>query len=179
MRRVGAKWAGFSLLEALFMLVLLAFLSGGVFTLLFSREFGATLSGDECGAAADVQQVLRDIGTDFAGASTFQAPTYSGGARVSLASGQVIEYYQNGSDLKRLVTSPQSATTTAATRLVSGTGFSLIYFDSAMNAITSPMTSTLYAQAAAVQVTVTISLPHAAFRNVTRSSLVVLRNRTS
>jgi Tfp pilus assembly protein PilW len=176
-RRFGRP--GTSLLELLFSVAILSIVSGGVFTLFYSNNYASTLSGDQCVAMNDVQTALRSITADLCPASGFTTPTNTGGLRVTYASGSDVEYYQSGTTLYRLVASTGSPTSSAATGLVSSTGFSLSYLNSSMTAIAGPMDSTKYGQAVAVDITVTINLGHSAFGQVSRTTRVMLRNKTS
>jgi prepilin-type N-terminal cleavage/methylation domain-containing protein len=178
--RLGAAGRpGVTLLELLFALVLLSVVSGGVFTLFYSNTYGSIISGDQSVAMYNVQTALRTITADLCSGSGFSTPTNTGGLRVTYASGSDVEYYQSGTTLYRLVASTGNPTSSAATGLVSGTGFSLTYLDNSMTAIAGPMDATKYGQAVAVDVTVTINLGHSAFGQVSRTTRVMLRNKTS
>ena len=104
---------------------------------------------------------------------------HAGGVRVTFTSGSPVEYYQDGTTLKRLVASTGNPTSTVVAGLAVGTGLSLTYYDSALNSIAGPMDSTKYGQACVVAVTLTLSLSHASFGQVSRATRVVLRNKVS
>ena len=169
----------FSLIEALYCVLILSIVSGGVFTLFYSNNFGAVLSGDQSSAMAYAQTALRSAAVDFRTGSAFAAPANPGGVRATFPSGSPIEYYQSGTTLYKLVAAGTPTTTTVVSGLAAGTGLSLQYYDNSMNAIAGPMTPTTYAQAAAVDIKVIINLAHPSFGNVTRTTRVVLRNKTS
>jgi hypothetical protein len=168
-----------SLIEMLFSVTLLTIVSGGVFTLFYSNNYGATLSGDQSVAMTDAQTALRSVTTDLCPATAFATPDHTGGLRATYASGPAVEYYLNGTTLMRMVASTGNPTTTVLTGVVSGTGLSLTYYDSSMNAIAGPMDSTKYGQAVAVNVTILTNLAHSAFGQVRRTTRVVLRNKVS
>jgi prepilin-type N-terminal cleavage/methylation domain-containing protein len=170
---------GFTLTEALFAVALLAVVSGGVCTMFCSNNYGATLSGDQSVAMTDTQTALRSVTTDLCPATAFATPDHTGGLRVTYASGPAVEYYLDGTTLKRMVASTGNPTTTVITGLVSSTGLSLTYYDSSMSAIAGTMDSTKYGQAVAVNVTVQTNLAHSAFGQVSRTTRVVLRNKVS
>jgi type II secretory pathway component PulJ len=170
---------GFSAIEALMAVLVLSVLSVGVFNLFYSNNYGADLSGDQSQAMADVQKALRAVAVDLRSGSAFASPTNTGGVRATFSSGSPIEYYQSGSTLYCLTDGSTPATTTVVTGLASGSGLSLTYYDSSMNAIAGPMDSTKYGQAVAVDVAVRITLTHSAFGQVTRTTRVVLRNKVS
>jgi prepilin-type N-terminal cleavage/methylation domain-containing protein len=170
---------GFSLIEMLFAMVLLAVVCGGVSTLFFSNTFGADLSGDQSTAMANSQTALRGIAIDSRPGSAFAAPTNTGGVRVTFSSGSPVEYYQSGTTLYKLVASGTPTTTTVVTGLTSGTGLSVTYYDTSMSAIAGPMDATKYGQAAVADVTVRITLAHSTLGQVTRTTRVVLRNKVS
>ena len=65
------------------------------------------------------------------------------------------------------------------TQFSAGSGLSLTYYDSSMNAIAGPMTTTKYTQAAVVDVAIRITLSHSVFGTVSRTTRVVLRNMVS
>jgi type II secretory pathway pseudopilin PulG len=176
-RRSGR--AGLTFIEMLFSVALLSIVSGGVFTLFYSNNYSATLSGDRSVAMTDTQTALRDVATDLCPATAFAAPDHTGGLRVTYASGPAVEYYLNGTTLMRMVASTGNPTTTVLTGVASGTGFSLTYYDSSMNAIAGPMDSNKYGQAVAVNVTILTNLAHSAFGQVKRTARVVLRNKVS
>jgi type II secretory pathway pseudopilin PulG len=170
---------GFSAIEALMAVLVLSVLSVGVFNLFYSNNYGADLTGDQSLAMADCQTALRSIAVALRSGAAFATPTHSGGARVTFSSGSPVEYYQSGTTLYCLTDSATPTTTSVVTDLVSGSGLSLTYYDSSMNAIVGPMTSTKYATAAVVDVAVSVSLSHSAFGTVSRTTRVVLRNRVS
>jgi Tfp pilus assembly protein PilX len=170
---------GFSAIEALMAVLVLSLLSVGVFNLFYSNNYGADLSGDQSLAMADAQTALRSIAVALRSGSAFASPTNSGGVRVTFSSGSPVEYYQSGTTLYCLTDGSTPTTTSVVTDLVSGTGLSLTYYDSSMNTISGPMTSTKYAQAAVVDVAVSINLSHSCFGTLTRTTRVVLRNRVS
>jgi prepilin-type N-terminal cleavage/methylation domain-containing protein len=176
MRRLRA---GFSFIEMLFAMVILAVVCGGVSTLFFSNTFGADLSGDQSTAMGDAQTALRSMAIDSRPGSAFAAPTNTGGVRVTFSSGSPIEYYQSGTTLDKLVDGTTPTTTTVVTDLASGTGLSVTYYDSSMNAIAGPMDATKYGQAAVADVTVRITLAHSTLGQLTRTTRVVLRNKVS
>ena len=170
---------GFSLIEALFAVVILAVVSSGVLTLFCSNECGAILNGDQSTAMSDTQTALRSMASDMQSATGFAAPDHAGGVRVTFTSGSPVEYYQDGTTLKRLVASTGNPTSTVVAGLAVGTRLSLTYYDSALNSIAGPMDSTKYGQACVVDVTFTLSLSHASFGQVSRATRVVLRNKVS
>lgn len=164
---------GFTLFEALFSVIILAVVCGGVFTLFYSNLFGADLSGDKSTAMVDAQTALRDMALDLRPGVAFATPTHTGGVRVTFTSGSPIEYYTSGTTLYRLVDGSTPATTSIVTDLASGTGLTLTYYNSSMT-VTTDMT-----KAAVVDVAVTVGLSHAGFGTVTRTTRVVLRNMVS
>jgi type II secretory pathway pseudopilin PulG len=167
---------GFSAIEALMTVLVLGVVCTGVTSLFYSNLFGADLSGDASTAMADAQTALRSIAIDFRSGSAFASPTNTGGVRVTFSSGSPVEYYQSGTTLYRLVAGTTPTTTTVVTDLSSGSGLSLTYYNSSMNALTGSIT---YSQVAVVDVTVTVALAHSSFGSVTRTTRVVLRNRVS
>lgn len=167
---------GFSLIEIVTSLAILTAVSGGVCALFCSSDFGAAVNGDESAAMADAETALRGMAADLRGGSALAAPANEGGVRVSFADGSAIEYYQTGTTLQRVAGSGSPATR-IVTDLAAGTGLTLTYYDSGMNVLAGSMDSSRYAQAAVVDVTVTIPLAHAALGQVTRTTRVVLRNR--
>lgn len=178
MSRARRRRPGFTLTEMLFSVLLMAIVSGGVFSLFHANQFGAILSGDQSVAMSDTQSALRSITADLCPASGFATPDHTGGLRVTYASGTAVEYYLDGTVLKRLETG-SGTTTNVATGLVAGTGLSLAYLDTSMASIAGPMDSGKYGQAVAVDVTVTINLGHTAFGQVSRTTRVMLRNKVS
>jgi type II secretory pathway pseudopilin PulG len=177
--RMRSGRRGFSILDMLFAVVILAVVSGGTFTLFYANVFGADLSGDQSTAMVDAQAALRSIAADFRPGSAFTTPTNTGGVRATYSSGSPVEYYQSGTSLYRLVDSTTPATTALDTALASGTGMTLTYYDSSLNAIAGPMDSTKYGQAAAVDVKITTRLSHSVFGTVSRTTRVLLRNKVS
>ena len=170
---------GFSAIEALMTVAVLSVLSVGVFNLFYSNNFGADLSGDQSLAMADVQKALRAIAVDLRSGAAFATPTNSGGVRATFSSGSPIEYYRSGTTLYCLTDGTTPTTTTVVTGLTAGSGLTLTYYDSSMNAIAGPMTSAKYAQAAVVDVAISITLSHSFFGTVSRTTRVVLRNMVS
>jgi prepilin-type N-terminal cleavage/methylation domain-containing protein len=168
---------GFTLMEMLFSTVILSVVTGAVFTLFYSNQFAAIITGDQSTAMSDTQAALRKITADLTPASGFATPTYTGGLRVTDAGGSAVEYYLDGTALKR--TTSAGATTLVLSGVVAGTGLSLSYLNSSMTAIAGPMDSTKYGQAVAVDVTVTTNLDHTAFGQVSRTTRVMLRNKIS
>jgi prepilin-type N-terminal cleavage/methylation domain-containing protein len=170
---------GFSAVEMLMAVLVLGVVSTGVCSLFYSNNYGADLSGDQSVAMADCQKALRSIAVDLRSGAAFATPTHTGGVRVTFSSGSPIEYYQSGTTLYCLTDGSTPATTTVVTGLTSGSGLSLTYYDSSMNAIAGPMTSTKYAQAAVVDVAISLTLSHSYFGSVSRTTRVVLRNMVS
>jgi Tfp pilus assembly protein PilV len=170
---------GFSAIEALMAVLVLSVLSVGVFNLFYSNNYGADLSGDQSVAMADCQKALRTLAADLRSGAAFATPTNAGGVRATFSSGSPIEYYQSGTTLYCLTDGTTPTTATVVTGLTSGSGLSLTYYDSSMNAIAGPMSSTKYSQAAVVDVAISITLSHSVFGTVSRTTRVVLRNRVS
>lgn len=178
MSRAGRSRPGFTLTELLFSVLITAVVSGGVFSLFYANQFGAILSGDQSVAMSDTQAALRSITADLCPATGFAAPGNTGGVKVTYATGAAVEYYLDGTVLKRLDTG-SGTSASVATGIVTGTGLSLAYLDNSMAAIAGPMDSTKYGQAVAVDVTVTIKLGRAAFGQVSRTTRVMLRNKVN
>jgi hypothetical protein len=172
---------GLSVIELIFALGILAFASAGVFTLFASNQYGTLMGPDQSSTVATSLISLKRLGVDLEAGTAFATPANAVGGvgvRASLSGGDAVEYYQDGQSLKKVVASTGTITT-IATNVVAGTGLSLQYYDSSMNAISAPMNSTKYGQAAAVDVTLSIRLPRASFGQVTRTTRIVLRNKLS
>jgi prepilin-type N-terminal cleavage/methylation domain-containing protein len=178
MKRARSGRPGFTLTEMLFSVLLMSIVSGGVCSLFYANQFGAILSGDQSVAMSDTQAALRSVTADLCPATGFATPDHTGGLRVAYASGTAVEYYLDGTVLKRLETG-SGTTSSVATGVATGTGLSLSYLDGSMTAIAGPMDSTKYGQAVAVDVTVTSNLSHTAFGQVSRTTRVMLRNKVS
>ena len=158
---------------------ILAAVSGGVLTLFTSNSIGATLNGDQSTAMSDAASALRSMSADLSAASGFGAPGHAGGVRVIFAGGSTLEFYQEGTALKRVVVSDGSAATVVVTGLASGAGLSITYYDTGMNVIAGPMDSAKYSQATAADLSIVIALAHGSGGQVRRTTRVVLRNRVS
>jgi hypothetical protein len=133
-------------------------------------------------AMTDTQSALRIITASLLSANGFATPANSNGLRVTKSSGgstvDYVEYYLSGTELKRLEIA-SGTVTTITTGVIAGTGLSLKYYDSSMNVIATPMDSTKYGQAVAVDVTLTTKTGTTSYGQVSRTTRVMLRNKSS
>jgi prepilin-type N-terminal cleavage/methylation domain-containing protein len=176
-RRFLRSRRGMTAIEMVMAVALLAILTAGFLQMFVVNKLGAVFTPDAAESMQSVRSVLDTMAKYAQPGIGFAATSPSGGLHVTINNSVWYDYLRTSGALTLSVSGG-----TATTVLPRCSAFTLTYYKSLYDSSTNTYswaTTTTLSEAQAVDVTVTQTMADSAMGSVTRTTRIVLRNKSS